>query len=51
MIAAFSAMLVIPLGQDFFALVSLSPRLWLLTALIAAPSAAIALVCVRRNGP
>ncbi len=51
MVAAFTVMLVMPLGQEFFALVLLSPSLWLLTAMIATPSAAIALLFMRRSEP
>ncbi len=51
MVAAFTVMLLMPLGQDFFALVPLSSRLWLITAMIAVPSAAIALVFMRRKAP
>jgi len=49
MIAAFAVMLVVPLGRDFFALVSLCPSLWLLTVAIVVSSASITLVCVRRG--
>lgn len=47
MIAAFTVMLVVPMGRNFFAFVPLSPSLWLLTVAVAVFSAMIALVCRR----
>jgi len=49
MTAAFALVLALPMGQSFFALVPLPANMWLLTAAIVVPSAAIALAFSRHE--